>query len=341
MQTLSYTKAQAKQSSNKSGAALVAALAATIALNLCAPIAGLAQGVHVIKVGEGGSVPGVIEPAKSAAAPSKESLPVPNKSASGIVQPPPPEGSPFLGQSGYGKPRILINCDVQGEKGRRLQVSALYVEAIQRAGGLPFIVPPMSADDLYWMHPDGVLMIGGDDYPPESYGQTPHPSVSIMDKARSDFDLNLIKYVRYNKGLPFLGICAGCQALNIGSGGTLTQDIPSQKPESKVMHASPDGWQKGFNQHIVEFKPDSKLAKILDRTSETEPTSHHQCVDKLGENLKPIASTADGVVEGVEMTDRDFGIGVQFHPERAFDKNEKLFKEFVHQADLYRSSRVH
>ena len=77
MQTLSYTKAQAKQSSNKSGAALVAALAATIALNLCAPLAAFAQGVHVIKVGEDGSLPGIVEPAKSKAAPSKESLPVP------------------------------------------------------------------------------------------------------------------------------------------------------------------------------------------------------------------------------------------------------------------------
>lgn len=339
MQTLSLTKVQAKQ--NSSGAALVAALAVTIALNLCAPIAAFAQDVHVIKVGEGGSVPGVIEPAKSAAVPSKESLPVPSTPARGLVQPPPSEGSPFAGQFGYGKPRILINCDVQGEKGRRLQVSALYVEAIQKAGGLPIIVPPMSVDDVFFLDPAGVLMIGGDDYPPESYGQKPHPSVSIMDKTRSDFDIELVKYVRAHKGMPFLGICAGCQALNIGSGGTLTQDIPSQKPESKVMHASPDGWQKGFNQHVVEFKPDSKLAKILDRTSETEPTSHHQCVDKLGANLKPIASTADGVVEGVEMTDRDFGIGVQFHPERAFDKNEKLFKEFVHQADLYRRNRVH
>lgn len=326
MQTLSVTKVQTKQCN--SGAALVAALAATIALNLCAPITALAQDVHVIKVGESAEGPRTTEKDK----------PV---EAYKTTQPLPPQVSRYEAiQFGWGKPRILINCDVQGEKGRRLQVSALYVEAIQKAGGLPIIVPPMSVEDLSFLEPAGVLMIGGDDYPPESYGQKPHPSVSIMDKSRSDFDIELVKYVRAHKGLPFLGICAGCQALNIGSGGTLTQDIPSQKPESKVMHASPDGWQKGFNQHVVEFKSDSKLAKILDRTSETEPTSHHQCVDKLGENLKPIANTADGVVEGVEMTDREFGMGVQFHPERAFDKNEKLFREFVHQADMYRRRKL-
>lgn len=239
------------------------------------------------------------------------------------------KGKPATGTS----PVIAINCDVQGESPRKIGLSALYIDAIKKAGGIPLLLPPMPSEKLAQLGEsgvfDGVMMIGGDDYPPDLYGAEKHPTVSVMDKERYEFDMALVKYVREHKDLPFLGICAGCQALNIGSGGTLIQDIPSQKPESKVMHASKDGWQKGFNHHEVKIKPESKLAKILQRESESQPTSHHQCVDKLGTNLEAVASTADGVVEGLEMTDRPFGIGVQFHPERAFDKNEELFKKFV------------
>lgn len=240
------------------------------------------------------------------------------------------------------KPLIGINCDVQGEKPRKIGLSHLYVEAVQKAGGIAVLLPPMAPADLNTVlpHLDGVLMIGGDDYPPALYGEKPHASVSIMDKTRSDFDMALVKAAIAQKDMPFLGICAGCQALNIGAGGSLIQDIPSHRPESKVMHASKDGWQKGFNSHIVDFAEGSKLSKILGHKAASEPTSHHQCVDKLGQGLKAAASTADGVVEAVEMPDRSFVLGVQFHPERAFERNQKLFEEFVQSARLRQSERL-
>lgn len=240
------------------------------------------------------------------------------------------------------KPLIGINCDVQGEKPRKIGLSHLYVEAVQKAGGIAVLLPPMASADLsaVLLHLDGVLMIGGDDYPPELYGEKPHASVSVMDKARSDFDMALVKAAIAQKDMPFLGICAGCQALNIGAGGSLIQDIPSHRPESKVMHASKDGWQKGFNSHIVDFAEGSKLAQILGHRAASEPTSHHQCVDKLGQGLKAAASTADGVVEAVEMPERSFVLGVQFHPERAYERNQKLFEEFVQSARLRQSERL-
>ncbi len=149
---------------------------------------------------------------------------------------------------------------------------------------------------------DGVFMIGGADYPPEVYGQKPHPSVSLMIKDRSDFDLILVDSVLADKSMPFLGVCAGCQALNIGAGGNLIQDIPSQKPQSKILHASKEGWQKGFNTHKVTFAAGSQLAKILGGEPLVEPTSHHQCVDKLGQHLKVAAAISeDGLTEGIEM----------------------------------------
>lgn len=239
------------------------------------------------------------------------------------------------------KPVIGINCDVQGEKPRKISINNLYIDAIEKAGGVPLLLPPMSAENLAQIMPqlDGVMMIGGDDYPPELYGAKPHASVSIMEKSRSDFDMSLVKNVIADKGLPFMGICAGSQALNIGAGGTLIQDIPSHNPKSEVMHASKDGWQKGFNSHIVELAPEGRLAKILEHKSVTEPTSHHQSVDKLGKGIKAIASTADGIVEGIEMPEHDFVVGVQFHPERAYERNEKLFAEFIKHAAEHRAKR--
>lgn len=239
------------------------------------------------------------------------------------------------------KPLIGINCDVQGDKPRKIGLSHLYVEAIQKAGGIAILLPPMPQSDLEKIVDklDGVLMIGGDDYPPSIYGAEPHASVSIMHKSRSDFDIALVKAVLARNNMPFLGICAGSQALNIGAGGTLTQDIPSSYPQSKVMHASKDGWQKGFNMHEVKFAPGSKLCLALGQDSLAEPTSHHQCVEKLGAGLVPAASTADGVVEAVEMPSRSFVVGVQFHPERAFDKNQALFAKFIEAAQSYSSSQ--
>jgi putative glutamine amidotransferase len=239
------------------------------------------------------------------------------------------------------KPLIGINCDVSGEKPREVGVQSTYIEGITRAGGIPVLLPPMSEADLKVIMPslDGVFMIGGDDYPPEMYGQKPHPSVSLMIKDRSDFDILLVKTALADKSLPFLGVCAGCQALNIATGGDLVQDIPSLKPHSKIMHASKDGWQKGFNTHKVKFAEGSKLAKILGSEAIAEPTSHHQCVDKLGKEMKVTATSEDGLTEGIEMTDRPFAIGVQFHPERALPKNESLFRQFVAKAEEHRAAR--
>jgi gamma-glutamyl-gamma-aminobutyrate hydrolase PuuD len=239
------------------------------------------------------------------------------------------------------KPVIGINCDVSGDKPREVGVQATYIDAITKSGGIALLLPPMSEADLKALMPglDGVFMIGGDDYPPEMYGQKAHPSVSLMIKDRSDFDILLVKTTLADKSLPFLGVCAGCQALNIAAGGDLIQDIPSHNPQSKVGHASKHGWQTGFNTHKVTFAKGSQLEKYLGAEPLAEPTSHHQCVDKLGQDLKVTASSDDGLTEGIEMPDRNFVVGVQFHPERSYDKNQALFRQFIARAAEHRAGR--
>jgi putative glutamine amidotransferase len=235
------------------------------------------------------------------------------------------------------KPIIGINTDVEGDKPEYSSVEAHYIDAIKKAGGIPVLMPPMAADDLKSLlkHIDGVLMIGGADYPPSLYKQDQHSSCSLMNEHRTEFDMTLVKTILADKSIPFLGICAGCQALNIGSGGSLTQDIPSMKPESNIKHSSPSGWKVGFSKHPVTITSESKLARALGKSELTVVTSHHQCVDKPGDGLKIIAHSPDGVNEAIEKTGERFVVGVQWHPERDFDSNQKLFEELVHQAKLH------
>ena len=231
------------------------------------------------------------------------------------------------------KPLIGINLDRVDGDPTEYSIQYNYVEAIRKAGGLPILIPPVPSSEMSRILDklDGVLMIGGSDYPPTMYGEKQEPSVVLMADERSDFDIRLAKATIARKDLPFLGICAGAQAMNIATGGSLVQDIPSIKKNSteKVEHASPDGWQKGFNMHEVSFKKNTRLSKIYNGKSLKVPTSHHQCVKQPGKGLIVSATTVDGVIESIEGNEDRFLVGVQWHPERDFKKNRVLFDEFI------------
>lgn len=242
-------------------------------------------------------------------------------------------------RSQAGKPLIGINLDVEadslGKMPRRYAILSNYVEAVRQAGGLPLLLPPMSEADFKVVAArlDGLLMIGGDDYPPETYGDKLESKTVVMEDERAKFDL-MAASVAQKMSLPYLGICAGSQVLNIACGGTLIQDIPSHFPESKVSHASKNGWQTGFNRHTVKLEPGTKLASILGG-SITVVTSHHQCVGKPGADLRVAARSEDGLVEAVESQDKPFCIGVQWHPERDLTTSKALFESFVAAASGY------
>lgn len=240
------------------------------------------------------------------------------------------------------KPIIGINCDIDGEKPRLITISAPYVQALKNVGAIPVILPPMAEEDLTAIlgKLDGVLMVGGADYPPALYGQKNEPKTVLMDEERWRFDVLLAKTVVDKTKLPFLGICAGSQALNISRGGSLIQDIPTKLPEMKVAHASKDGWQKGFNKHEVNFAKLTKLKCIYGIDKLSVPTSHHQCVDKVGDDLQIAATADDGMVEAVEMKGKRFVVGVQWHPERDFSANQQLFENFIGAAQEIADSKI-
>lgn len=259
---------------------------------------------------------------------------------------------PAFGQTATSesKPVIGINLDLNTE-GNKYSISARYLDAIAKAGGIAILVPPMNAAELAQVMPslDGMLMIGGDDYPPSSYGQKTEAKTSIMAPARSQFDMLVVRSVLAQPPMPYLGICAGSQVLNIGSGGELIQDIPTAKPESKVAHSGKNGWQgSAAGSHVVTLNPGSKLAAVYSGKADASgkplafavPTSHHQCVSKLGKDLQVAATTDDGVTEAIELPGDRFVVGVQWHPERDFENNSVLFAELVKQARSYRALKA-
>jgi putative glutamine amidotransferase len=179
-------------------------------------------------------------------------------------------------------------------------------------GGVPVILPTISNEEImlqYVEELDGLVLIGGDDIPPDAYGQQPHETVKVMPGRRYDFEKRLIP-AWLSSGKPILGVCLGMQFTNVVSGGTLIQDIPSQVG-TEVTHRR--------KYHRVRIEPNSSLGKLLDNEEAMVYSNHHQAVDKLGQNLKVIAHADDGVIEAAERVDGGFGLFVQWHPESMSD----------------------
>ena len=195
-----------------------------------------------------------------------------------------------------------------------------YVEAVAENGGVPVILPTITNEEIlmrYVEELDGLVLVGGDDIPPDAYGQQPHETVKIMPKQRYDFESQLIP-AWLSSGKPILGVCLGMQFTNVVSGGTLIQDIPSQVG-TEVTHRR--------KYHDVRIEPDSSLAKLLGKQEAKVYSNHHQAVDKLGKKLKIIAHADDGVIEALERVDGGFGLFVQWHPE--------VMKDTAHRDTIY------
>ncbi len=189
-----------------------------------------------------------------------------------------------------------------------------YVRALVDNGATPVILPTIQneeAIDQYIDELDGLVLVGGADIPPSAYGQQPHHTVVIMPPQRYEFERRLIaKWLESDK--PILGVCLGMQFTNVVSGGSLTQDIPSQIG-TEVTHRDIACY------HPVNITKGSTLDKLLETDTPQVLSYHHQAVKDLGRELKIIATSADGVPEALEKTDGSFGLFVQWHPESMTD----------------------
>jgi gamma-glutamyl-gamma-aminobutyrate hydrolase PuuD len=206
-----------------------------------------------------------------------------------------------------------------------------YVDAVERAGGRPLLIPPSSTgleetlDAL-----DGIVFSGGADVDPSIYGADPHPETDEPQARRDESELELLR-AALERDMPTLAICRGFQLLNVARGGDLVQHLPETVGSDN--HKQVPG---EFAEHPVEVKDGTRLAGIVGAGGGVT-SHHHQAIGRVGEGLVETAWAADGTLEAVEDPSRRFALGVQWHPEAAED--QRLFDELVTEAREYRASR--
>jgi len=209
-----------------------------------------------------------------------------------------------------------------------------YARAIIQAGGVPVLIPSLIANDGWdALYPrlDGILFTGGGDISLDHFKGDPHPRIDDVDPQRDTVELNLL-HASVVDGKPFLGICRGCQLVNVGLGGTLYTHIPDQLPNA-LDHSYP-GDMRTVLVHEVRIEEGTRVADVLGEPIVKVNSHHHQGLKDIAPSLRVAGHAPDGLVEAIELSDHPFGLAVQWHPEWLTDQQStrNLFRRFVEEA---------
>lgn len=220
-------------------------------------------------------------------------------------------------------------------KNMELQYAELnLLESIYKAGGLPVILPDLkdeAAFDELIARIDGLVLAGGADVSPVSYGLKDFDPRWPGDRVRDEYEIKLIKKAESAKR-PIFGVCRGLQIMNVAMGGTLFQDITEQKPGSLV-HRNWDIYEQ--NVHEIKLEADSWLKKLYGKDALKVNTIHHQGIRELAPSFKAVAYAPDGVIEAIEDKSGRWIRAVQWHPEwnrldkQGIDELEVVFRDFI------------
>ena len=238
------------------------------------------------------------------------------------------------------RPRIGITCDL-GERGfpeaprkrpRHLLMDA-YVEAVLKAGGAPLLLPAVEDERAAAAALAGVrgLIISGNgrDLDPALYGEERLPACGAANPRREAAEMAACR-AAMSRDMPVLGICGGQQLLNVVLGGTLIQHVPDET-DGSIAHEQPN--PRDEPGHDVTVVEGTLLHRIVDATTLSVNSAHHQAVRDAAADAVVNATAPDGVVEGIEAPTYRFCLGVQWHPEFFIDSaDEKIFRAFVAQA---------
>jgi putative glutamine amidotransferase len=213
-----------------------------------------------------------------------------------------------------------------------------YIRAIQRAGGIALMLPP---DEALEREPDqvlglidGLILAGGADIDPSSYGESSHPETRGTVPERDSFEIALARRA-IERDMPLLGVCRGMQLMNVATGGTLLQHLPDSHGHHE--HRRNPGTFDGAD-HDVRLADGSLAARAAGEALHGTKSHHHQGIDRLGTGLEVTGwSTIDELPEAVEMPERRFALGVQWHPEA--DERSRLVAALVQEADAARNGR--
>jgi putative glutamine amidotransferase len=240
------------------------------------------------------------------------------------------------------RPKIGLTASIMPTRlgTRRTFLNEPYIAAIQEAGGVPLVVTPAhggpSLRALFELC-DGLVLTGGEDVAPERYGEEVlRPNVEVVPE-RDALEFTLLEWA-LAEDLPVLAICRGVQVLNVALGGTLYQDLGTDRPaplsHDQNLGESPRPRTKPH--HPVAIRPGSGLAELMGLEEIDVNSLHHQGIKALAAPLAPVAHAPDGLVEAVEPADPTrwtFLMGVQWHPEEltraGHAPSRRLFERFV------------
>lgn len=212
----------------------------------------------------------------------------------------------------------------------------LYIQAVLKGGGIPLTIPVVNIAnkdiiEQQVLSVDAVILQGGDDICPTIYGQEKHESTEEPFLNADEHNIFVYKTaLKYNK--PVLGICRGCQLINVINNGTLCQDLTLRKLPENIKadnHRIVDVWDVP-KAHNIMIDENSVLYSLLKKKEVAVNSIHHQTIDKVGEGIKVTARSPDGCVEAIEiMNDKCWVLAVQFHPEALLPKSDDFLPIFI------------
>jgi len=185
-----------------------------------------------------------------------------------------------------------------------------YVDMVVRAGGVPVLLPPQEGGAAEVVERlDGLILSGGADVAPQLYGAQPHARTTVVRPGRDDWEMRLLRQA-LAADLPLLGVCRGLELMNVALGGTLRQHLPDILGHEG--HCPAPGV---FGEVRVALRAGSAVARVLGPETGVR-CHHHQGLDEIAPGLRVAGAADDGTVEAVELPERRFVLGVQWHPEQ-------------------------
>lgn len=235
------------------------------------------------------------------------------------------------------QPRILIPTPVQDFERRRFSMAQSYIQSVIAAGAVPLMIPvTLDTGTLRELYQScaGVLLTGGDDVDPMLFGEATHAKTEGIDRVRDDVEIAMSQWAATDDK-PLFAICRGIQVMNVAFGGTLIQDVPTQYHDERfdIQHSGRyEAASRSTVLHHVCVEPQSQLAGIVGSGDVGVNSFHHQAAKDVGDGLVVSARAKDGLIEALEMPERKFYLGVQWHPEEMTTERADmlaLFKQFV------------
>lgn len=215
------------------------------------------------------------------------------------------------------------SAEARGHRTPVVSGGRFYADAVERAGGLPVVLPP--SESLEVIHRtidrcDAMVLLGGGDVSPTQYGQTERAQLFGVDLLIDEFEIAAVRHA-IARNIPVLAICRGHQVLNVALGGSLIQHLDSTVEHRDTMHE-------------VQMVPGSLPALAMGTHSPLVHSFHHQAIDRVASDLEVVGTFHDGTIEAVQHKTAKWVVGVQWHPEDTAAEdapNQGLFNELVRQ----------